>query len=196
MQNRDSINQLFAASGGVLSTTQLNNAGYSYYAIKKLLKDGTIERIRHGWYRHLTLADNEWEEVNALVKDGVFCLHSSAQLHELSTFVSGAYQVAIDWKRRIRLPAYPPVKLYYWKDEQYTLGISQKIVDGAKLSVYDMEKTVCDFLKARNKLGLEAVKEVTQHYFDHPEQDINKLMRYARKLGIYSVARQYFELMV
>ncbi len=155
-----------------------------------------IERIRHGWYRHLALSDNEWAEVGALIAGGVFCLHSAAQLHELSTFVSGSYQIAIHWKKRIRLPSYPPIKLYYWKDEQYELGQIKKEVDGVYLLVYDMEKTVCDFLKARNKLGLEAAKEVANNYVDHPDRDLNKLMRYARELGISSVARQYFELLV
>lgn len=196
MQTRISIDKLFAKAGGVLSTAQLKEAGYSYYDIKNLLEDGIIERIRHGWYRHLALSDNEWAEVGAIIAGGVFCLHSAAQLHELSTFVSGSYQIAIHWKKRIRLPSYPPIKLYYWKDEQYELGQVKKEVDGVQVLVYDMEKTVCDFLKARNKLGLEAAKEVANNYVDHPDRDLNKLMRYAQALGISSVARQYFELLV
>ncbi|NBC10100.1 MAG: Abortive infection protein AbiEi [Bacteroidetes bacterium] len=196
MQTRISIDKLFAKAGGVLSTAQLKEAGYSYYDIKNLLEDGIIERIRHGWYRHLALSDNEWAEVGAIIAGGVFCLHSAAQLHELSTFVSGSYQIAIHWKKRIRLPSYPPIKLYYWKDEQYELGQVKKEVNGVQVLVYDMEKTVCDFLKARNKLGLEAAKEVANNYVDHPDRDLNKLMRYAQALGISSVARQYFELLV
>jgi len=196
MQTRISIDQLFVEAGGVLRTAQLTESGYSYYDIKNLLEDGIIERIRHGLYRHLACSDNEWAEVSALIKGGVFCMHSAAQLHELSTFVSGSYQVAIHWKRRIRLPPYPPIELYYWKDEQFKLGQVKRAVDGAQVLVYDMEKTVCDFLKARKKLGLEAAKEVANNYVDHPDRDISKLMRYARELGISSVARQYFELLV
>jgi len=196
MQNRVPIKKLFAEANGVLRTAQLTEAGYSYYDIKKLLEEDIIERIRHGWYRHPALSDNEWVEVGSLITGGFFCLHSAAQLHELSTFVSGSYQVAIHWKKRVRRPSYPPVKLYYWKDVQYELGQVKKEVDGAHVPIYDMEKTVCDFLKARNKLGMEAAKEVANNYVNHPDRDFNKLMRYANALGISSVARQYFGLLV
>jgi predicted transcriptional regulator of viral defense system len=196
MSNTITLKDHFAKAGGILSTAQLKAAAYSDYDIAKLLEAGEIERIRHGWYRHIAIADNEWAEVSTLIGGGVFCLHSAAQVHNLSTFVSGSYQVAIPWKKRIRLPSYPPIQLYYWKDQQYTLGQTLIEVDGRQIPVYDAEKTVCDFLKARNKVGFEATKEVTTTYAKHAQRDLTKLMRYAKTLGISSVAQQYFSLLV
>jgi predicted transcriptional regulator of viral defense system len=188
--------ELFQQAGGLLRTAQLYEAGLTYYELRQLLEAGEIERIRHGWYRYVGQVDDEWQQVLALVSAGVFCLHSAAQLHELSTFVSASYQVAIPWKNRVRLPAYPPIELYYWKDAQYELGQTTLIVNEAEVSVYDREKTVCDFLKARNKVGLEATKEVINHYLARPDHDLTKLMRYAEALGISSVARRFFEILV
>ena len=59
-----------------------------------------------------------------------------------------------------------------------------------------MEKTVCDILFYRNKLGFEAAVEVIRNYMQHKDRDLNRLMAYADKLREKSVMRQFVEVLV
>lgn len=196
MQNPDEISKLFLHHGGVLTTRELNDAGLNQYAINKLLASGEIERINHGLYRAVYVPSDEWAEVKKLAPKGVFCLFSAALLHQLSTFVSSAYQIAIPWKDKIRLPKDTNIDLYYWKDRQYDLGITTQKENHTDLPVYDVEKTVCDFVKFRNKVGLDITKEVLRSYLSRRDRNLHKLSEYAKQLQISTVLDQFLKLMV
>lgn len=189
------IKSLFLKNGGVLTTQELQEAGVSYYFIQKLLQNDQIERIKRGLYRWAEGVEDEWQEARKIVPQGIFCLFSAAHLHDLSTFVPLEYHLAIPWKDKVKLPNYPPVKLYYWKEEQYEVGKSTHRRNNWKLPVYDLEKTVCDFIKLRNKAGLDVTKEVIRNYLDRKDRNLNKLMDYSRQLKISSVMRTYIELL-
>lgn len=196
MKKQHQIRAFFAKHGDVLTTRELKEAGVSYYSIQKLLQNGQVERIKRGVYRWSEGIEDEWLEVNKIVPQGIFCLFSIAVLFELSTFVPSQYHVAIPWKDKVRLPDYPPIKLYFWKDAQYELGQTTHQRNEFELPVYDLEKTVCDFIKLRNKVGLDVTKEVIRSYLDRKDRNLNKLMDYSRRLKISSVVEKYIELLV
>ena len=196
MKKQLEIKKYFLESGGILTTCELNEAGVSYYFIRKLLLDGRIERIRQGVYRWAEVVEDEWLEAGKIIPQGIFCLFSAARLHELSTFVPVEYHLAIPWKAKVTLPEYPPIKLYFWKDDQYELGKSKFRKDGYLLAVYDLEKTVCDFIKFRKKLGLDVTKEVTRNYVNRKDRNLSKIMDYSRQLKISSVVERYIEVLI
>lgn len=196
MNEEPQIKRLFLASGGVLTREELHEAGISYYFIRKLLNAGELERIKQGVYRWKEAENDEWAEVQKMVPRGIFCLFSAAFLHELTTFMPSQYHVAIPWKDKVTLPEYPPVKLYYWQKPQYELGQAVIQRDGYEINIYDREKTVCDFIKFRNKVGMDIMKEIVKTYLGAKDRNLNKLMTYARQLGISSLVRSYLEVMV
>ncbi len=167
----------------------------SYYFIQKLLQNEQIERIKRGVYRWAE-GEDEWQEARKIVPQGIFCLFSAALLHDLSTFVPSEYHISIPWKDKVKLPGYPPIKLYYWKEKQYEVGKSTHRHNDWKLPLYDLEKTVCDFIKLRNKAGLDVTKEVVRNYLDRKDRNLNKLMEYSRQLKISSVVKQYIQVLV
>lgn len=182
--------------GGVLTTKETKQLGISYYYLQKYLRSKKIERIKQGVYRWLENADDEWQEVKKIVPKGVFCLFSAASLHELTTFISSEYHLAIPRKHKVILPEYPPIKIYYWKESHYELGIASIDHSRNSLRIYDIEKTVCDFIKYRNKLGLAITKEVIKNYLGRPDRNLNKLMQYAKQLRLGSIVQQYFEVIL
>ena len=190
------INKLFKSGGGVLTTGELKEAEVSYYFIRKLMQNGKIERVKQGIYRWIEGSNDEWIEVKKIVPQGVFCLFSAAALHELTTFVPSAYHMAIPWKSKVTLPDYPPIRLYFWKDKQYDLGNFNYKNDAVDIAMYDLEKTVCDFVKFRRKVGLDITKEVIRNYLSRKDRNLNKLMAYSRKLKISSVVERYIEVLV
>ena len=62
--------------------------------------------------------------------------------------------------------------------------------------IYDVEKTVCDMIFYRNKLGFEPAIEVLKNYVKRSDRNINKLMEYAKKLRCAKLLREYLEVMV
>lgn len=180
-----------------MTITELLEAGITYYTLQKLIESNQVERLKRGLYRWQSYNGDEWAEINKLVPSGCLCLYSAASLNELSNFVSSAYHVAIPKKSKITLPAYPPIKLYYWEKQQLSCGKIELDRQGSGLlPIYDREKTVCDFVKFRNKVGLDLMKEVIKSYLSRSDRDISKLLEYGKILKISTVLHPYIDLLV
>jgi uncharacterized protein involved in tellurium resistance len=68
-------------------------------------------------------------------------------------------------------------------------------VDGYTLKVYDRERTVCDFIRMRNKVGKDVTLEVLKNYMAGTKR-MSKLYEYAALLQIVSVIHPYLEVLV
>ena len=126
-----------------------------YEHLRRATVDGTLMRIRQGVYAETSALANNMIDVQRIVPNGVLCLYSAFAHYGLSTHVPAATCIAIDAKRKVRLPEYPPIDLYYWKKENLEFGIVQKEISGYMVLITDMERSVCDAVKYRNKIGLD-----------------------------------------
>ena len=196
MKDKQEIEQVFIESGGVMTTKALIGRGVSHYFIKKMLDENFIESSKRGVYKLVGRDVDESIEVSSMVPKGVFCMFTAASMHELSTNIPFKYHVAIPKKDKIRLPDYPPVQLYYWDTKQYLRGVSMVKKNGQSIPVYDREKTVCDFLKFKNRVGFSDAKEVLKAYLSRKDRNIDKLIGYARELRVYSIVDQYLKILI
>jgi predicted transcriptional regulator of viral defense system len=117
----------------------------------------------------------------------VFCLFTAWRHYELSTYVPFEFHLAIPHNKRIKCPDYPPVRVYYLRKRIYQLGIIDVDMDGAKVKMYDLEKSVCDAVRFRNKVGMDTMIEVLQNYVKRQDKNLNLLSRYAEQLGIEKI---------
>ena len=61
------------------------------------------------------------------------------------------------------------------------------------MRVYNLEKSVCDAIKFRNKIGIDVMSEVLRNYFQRADRNIIRLESYARELRLCSVLEKYME---
>lgn len=184
MKNAKELDTIFKAFGGIASAKQLLEKGVAYYQINQLLKDGQLVKIKRGLYQWQELPVSEMVEVARLVPKGVYCLYSAAAYHELTTFVSSEYHLAVPRNYIVTLPEYPPIKLHYWMENRYKIGIQQVKVEDQMVAMYDMEKTVCDIIRYKKKVGLDTMKEVLHTYLGKKNRNLDQLGKYAGLLGI------------
>ena len=132
-------------------------------------------RIRKGVYAETSALANNMIDVERIVPRGVLCLYSAFSHHGLSTQVPSSTCIAIDARRKVRLPDYPIIDLYYWKKEYLEFGIMQKEISGYDVLITDLERTVCDAVKYRNKIGLDVCGEVIDSYLKKDNRNISLL---------------------
>lgn len=181
---------------GLFKAADLIAAGLSFKQIRQLVASGDLEKLGQGIYRATSHPYDERVEIARRIPNGVFCLYSACFLHQLSDFVPSEQHLAIPKKSRYVLPSYPPVKLYYWETTTFQLGIGDFPLDESSIRVYDPEKTVCDMLRLREKVGLDVVKEVVKNYLQGPARDLAKLHDYARELQIEKTLHQYLSILL
>jgi len=119
----------------------------------------------------------------------VFCLFTAWQHYHLSTQNPPDFHIALRNKEKIRLPDYPPIKLYYWSEKYYNLGIAEIEKDRQTIKIYDLEKSVCDAVRFRNKVGMDTTIEILQNYVKRKDKNLNKLNEYAQQLGVGNIVQ-------
>jgi predicted transcriptional regulator of viral defense system len=196
MSRPSSIQQLFEQGKGIVSAKTLLENGVSYYDISGLLADGVIVKLKRGLYKWVALETDEMAEVAQVVPGGVFCLLSAAFYYGLTTTVPATHHVAIPDDRKVVLPGYPPIHLYFWNKTPYSLGITTAELAGGSAKLYDLEKTVCDVIRHRNKIGFEVLKEILRNYLDRKDRNLNRLHAYARQLNIFNKVDEFVKILL
>ena len=178
--------------GGFITTGEVKSRG-EYEQLRRATEDGTLMRLRNGVYAEMSALANNMIDVERIVPHGVLCLYSALAQYGLSTQVPSATCIAIEAKRKVRLPDYPPIDLYYWKKENLEFGIIKKSISGYDVLITDMERTVCDAVKYRNKIGLDVCGEVIDNYLQKENRNISQLHEYAQKLRVKNILTTYLE---
>lgn len=94
------------------------------------------------------------------------------------------------------LPPTLPIELYYWKEDNLEFGIILAEISGYKVRITDMERSVCDAVKYRNKLGLEVCAEVIHSYLKKPNRNLTRLQDYAKRLRVFNTLKNYLEIAI
>lgn len=190
--NKGSIIDTLQQQGGFITTGEVKSRG-EYEQLRQAAEEGNLVRIRKGVYAETSALANNMIDVERIVPRGVLCLYSAFSHHGLSTQVPSSTCIAIDARRKVRLPDYPIIDLYYWKKEYLEFGIMQKEISGYDVLITDLERTVCDAVKYRNKIGLDVCGEVIDSYLKKDNRNISLLHEYAQILRVKNILTTYLE---
>lgn len=182
-----------------ISIQELKNEGYSHYKINQMVSSGKLSKVNKRYYENLMYRGepNDFYAVPAVSEKGVVCLISSAVYYNLSEERTTAVDVALPRGTRIpSQPEWPAMKFYLFSDERYQMGIRTVNEDGNVYRIYDVEKTVCDIVLYRNKLGFEPAVQVVKNYMNRNDRNITQLMNYAKKLHVETAMRSFTEIMI
>ena len=87
-----------------------------------------------------------------------------------------------------------PVSLYYWKAENLKFGIVNVEMSNYQVRMTDLERSVCDAVKYRNKIGSDLCAEIIRTYLRKKERNLSRLIDYAKRLRVAKVLNNYLEI--
>jgi predicted transcriptional regulator of viral defense system len=185
---------LFRKNKGYLTRKQLPDKS-TYNHLLQLVGEGLIERVKQGVYPYGNGAfDNTMIDIEKIIPGGVLCLYSAWAYYDLSVQIPQSFNIAIEKSRKIALPVYPPITLYYWQREYQELGVVKQKISGYTVKIYNLEKSVCDAVKFRTKIGAEVTSEILKNYLKRKDRNLSLLMDYAKKMRIEKILKTYLEI--
>lgn len=182
-----------SAQGGFISTVDLPKQS-DYQRLVRAKKRGELIKIRHGVYAVPDAVFSTMIDVGRIVPHGIVCLYSAWAYHQLSTVVPPSFCIAIEAKRKIVMSKHLPIELYYWKKENLEFGIMDTQISGFNIHITDLERSVCDAIKYRNKTGLDITSEIIRNYLKKENRNLSRLSEYAKQLRVAKKLREYMEI--
>lgn len=183
--------------GGIIETRISEQHGISKAMLYNLCKEDKIHRIVKGQY---ILPDDMQDELLSISKrsDRIIFSHETALfLHGISDRTPFEHTVTAPSGCIPSAAIKSECKVYYIKPELFELGkTTLRTPSGNNVPAYDLERTICDVIRSRNKLGTETFLAALKLYAANPKKDLNKLNSYAKKMRVFNVLRQYLEVLL
>ena len=189
----DKIHRALTKSGGVIRSYELQEPR-AYYNINKEIKSGNVIRIKNGVYMLPEELASTMIDVARIVPGGVVCLYSAWGYYGLTTQIPDGFYIAIEKHRKVVVPEIMGIILCYWQEKYCTMGVEEIEIANHKVKIFCIEKSVCDAIKFRNKIGTEVAIEILKNYLKRKERNISLLMDFAKQMRILSTMRQYLEM--
>lgn len=169
------------------------------YDIRKLLELGYIERIKNGVYVNKVFEGNynELYSMGILMRKGVVCLLSAAYYHKLINEKPEEISIAINLKRkRAVLPERPKFNYFMFDVKRLETGVVEIKDEIGYFRIYDKEKTICDLIFYRNKLGIDKMSEALNNYLQMEDINLNKLITYSKQLRCFNQLSTYLSVLL
>lgn len=188
--------QMILERGGLIHTSEAIRMGLHPRDLYALRDNGILEQVTRGVYRSAKsrpLTQPDLVAVFSRCPRAVVCLVSSLAFYGLTTQIPRHVSIALAQGERSPMIKEPPVSVYRFSHEALVAGVEEHLVDGIKLKVFSVEKTLADCFKFRNKLGMDVVLEALKFYKKRKRPDVKQLLRYARICRVEKIMRPYLE---
>lgn len=191
------IKKIAEANGGIIDNKRAASVGISRAMLSKLCKENKIQRLMRGQY---ILADDIQDELLSIAlrsKHLIFSHETALFLHGISDRMPFEHSVTAPSNKVPSKAIRQDCKIYYIKPALFELGrIKLTTQFGNEVSVYDLERTVCDIIRSRSKIGTETFLAALKMYAANPNKNLNKLNRYAKEMNIAGIVRKYMEVLL
>jgi len=194
------IREMAVQNNGFIHTKDVVINKISKTHLTTMVNLGYLERVKKGLYRLTELESVAYEyfvDAQKAIPRGVICFLSALKYHNLTTINPSDIHMAIPRKSKTVPPEYPPVKIHYLGDKYFNIGIDHVSIRGENIKIYTKEKTLCDCIKYRNKVGTDQMVEAFKTYLrDKAHRDLPQLINIAEKCGVAETVRNYSEVLI
>jgi predicted transcriptional regulator of viral defense system len=181
---------------GLLRPADLQRKGLPPDYLREFKRRKLAEVVARGTYapinHHLT-ENHSYAVVAKRVPHGVICLLSALSFHRLTTQNPSQVWLAVDQKAWAPRLSYPPIRLVRFSGEALTAGVEEHSVEGVKLHVYNVAKTIADLFKFRYKIGLDVAMEALRDGLKARRTTRDEIMHHARICRVAKVMQPYLE---
>ena len=190
------VSSLLNEKNGLIRTADAVNAGISRATLSQLAKDRKIERIAHGQYIRSDDLPDELYFFQQRSKKIVFSHETALFLHNMAERTPIQHALTIPSDSKLSPSLSSGVKIYYVKPELRDMGIcSVPSKMGNDVIAYNVERTICDILRSRNRVDSQTVAAAMKNYAARKGQDWGLLSKYAEIFHITKILRQYLEVL-
>ncbi|MBD5560358.1 MAG: abortive phage infection protein [Clostridia bacterium] len=191
------LKQLARANGGYLRTADAAAHGVNRPMLARFVVENEFERVARGIYMGPEAWPDDYYVLQLRYPKLIFSHLSALRLHGLTDYLPRQAQVTLWTGCNPSLLSANGVKVYTVKHELHELGLTtMQTYFGNTIRVYDMERTVCDVLRSRNKIETQAFYQSMKSYSQLPGKDWPKLVGYARSFELERILTHYMEVLM
>lgn len=165
--------------------------------LTRLVKQGKLEAVSRGLYIQANSGNyDEFYIFQYQYKKTVFSFESSLYLLGFTDKIINTFDVTVENNYKFNFQPKNST-VHYVKKDIFNLGVIEaKTIFGNSVKTYSIERTVCDFIKNKDRCDFEVYSKLLNNYVSIKNKNINLLFEYASKMKILEKTRSALEILL
>lgn len=178
------IKQIMEENNGVISSRMIQPLEISRQYLSILKNNNEIERVSRGIYQLPDVFEDSFYSFQTKYKKATFSHMNSLYFYGMTEEFPYNYTVTVPQSYHVDT-VNEKCNVFYVSDDIFDLGVCEvETPNGNKVRAYDLERSICDIIRSKNRMDLEQVKKTIKQYMKSTDKDMSKLSEYSRKMGI------------
>ena len=197
MNQFEQLDKLVEKYGGIIQTFQVLEYGISKPAFYSYVKEKELEQVEHGVYASADAWIDAMYLLHLRCGQAVFSHETALFFHDLTDREPMQYSITVKTGYNPSRLKEDGVQVYTIKRELHEIGMTTlKTQFGHVVPVYDMERTICDLLRSRNKIEMQVFQDALKQYIRSKDKNLRTLTQYAAMFHVEKILRQYLEVLL
>ena len=193
MENIEILKKFIEKNNGILLSSDVRKLKIHKQYIKLLCDENYIERIEKGVYVKKGKFVNDFFLLQQRYKTGIFSHNTALYFYNLTDRTPLKYDLTFQNNIRVKDEI---VSSHYTKADYFEIGQTElKLQDGTTIKIYDLERTIIDILRDRNKIDLQIFNTAINGYMKRKDKNLVKLSKYAKIFKQENVLKKYMEVL-
>lgn len=194
MKNIEILKNFIEKNNGILLTSDLKKLNIHKQYIQLLCDENYINRLEKGVYAKTDKSVNDFFLLQQRYKTGIFSHNTALYFYHLTDRTP--LKVDLTFPSNIRVND-ELISAHYIKQTNFEIGQSNlNLQDGTTVKVYDLERTIIDIIRDRNKIDLQIFNTAMKEYAKRKDKDLIKLSKYAKIFRLENILKQYMEVLL
>lgn len=197
MNNYVKVLNYVKKNNGYITTKEAKNLEINTTFLSNLANNNKLERVGTGIYKLPEYPIDNFYILSKISKNMCYSHATALYLHNMSDRIPLIYDITVPYNYSGNLQKNENISLKYVKNDIFELGIIDiKTINNLTVKCYNLERTICDIIKDKNKMDKEIYSKALKEYAKNRNKDLLKLIKYAKKLDIENEVVELMEVLL
>ena len=172
MTKSEKILKMAYENNGYITTKNVRKENINSTELTRLVKEKKLERVVRGVYCTPDTFHDVYYKIQSKSKKAIYSCATALYFHDLSDRTPLILDITVPFGYSGSLRTLNNTRLHYVKKEVFELGVTTiKSPFGMNIKIYDIERTICDIIKNKNKIDVEIFVKSLQRYSNSKNKD-------------------------
>lgn len=193
--NEEVLKKIVVGNGGYITRRDVDSVGVASWFLTDFVRKNNFIRVSPGYYVSSNMPIDDYYVFQWRYPQYIFSGISALFLHHLTDQLPKNMEVTCPQGYNPTRKKNKNLRIRKISDKDiYKFGITEvKTIFGHKVKVYDQERTICDFIKYRDKYDSEVFVKAMKYYVRKTNNQ-KKLFKYAKKLNVEKKVLEVMEI--
>ena len=180
-------------NNGIIYANKLEEYNIDRHILRKLVNEGYLKRIMHGIYASPDKNINEFWLMGKKYKNGIYSHNTALYFYGMTDRTPMKLDMTFPNNNRVKNEI---LNVHYIKKENHDLGAKiLKLEDNTEIQIYNIERTICDIIRDRNKIDSQIFNNAMNEYIKRKDRNLILLYKYAKIFKIENILSSYMEVL-